>query len=132
MLIVVLPVTSQAADSSFDVINHVFTSRVVQGRDGGFYPQDTLIGFERGTASFHTITQVVLEAGTYNITFELKDPTGSRVTSKKLPAVKAQHDDWSEALWVEWPNVQLSRAGRYELSIVLDGRVMAKFHLLVS
>lgn len=127
-----LSIVTEVAAAKFDVINHVFTSRVVQGKDGDLYVQDTLIGFQQGTASFHTVTQVVLEAGTYNIKMELKDPTGAMVSTKTLPAVKAQHANWSEALWVEWPNVRFNRTGRHELSIVLDGKVMARFYLLVS
>lgn len=127
-----LPTTAETASAKFDVINHVFTSRVIQGKDGDLYVQDTLIGFEQGTASFHTVTQVVLEAGTYNIKMELKDPSGTTVSTKTLPAVKAQHSNWSEALWVEWPNVRFNRSGRYELNIILDGTVMARFYLLIS
>lgn len=133
LLAAMLSVTaSPVLAADLDVINHVFATRVVQGQDGGFYPQDTIIGFEQGTASFHTITQVVLASGQYNITLELLDPGGKEVMKKTLPTVHAQHDDWAEALWVEWRNVSFQQTGRYVLRMRVNNETVATFYLLIS
>lgn len=122
----------QTSSGGLNVINHVFTSHVIQGEDGSLSPGDLLIGFERGTASFHTITQIVLKAGTYNIRMELKDPSGKVIAAQTLPPIQAQHDEWSQALWVQWPNIPFHQTGRYELAVILGNQVVARFHLTVS
>lgn len=120
------------AQSNLEIINHVFTSRVLQDRDGAIYPQDTLVGFEKGVATFHTVTHIALKRGTYELTMVLVDPNGQTVAQRNIPKIDARRDDWSEALWVEWRNVNFRTSGRHELRIMLGKTVLATFRLIVS
>lgn len=121
-----------ASAAKLDVINHVFTSRVIEEADGSLNPQDALIGFQRGTASFHTLTYVLLDEGTYNITLSLSAPNQNVIASKTLPPVRSGHAQWVEALWVEWPNVRLSEPGEHKLVILVNGTVAKTFYLMVQ
>lgn len=131
-LIVSTAYTALATTGPVKVINHLFTTDVVQDAKGNVHPQDTLVGFSQGVASFHTLTQVALDQGTHQLTMALRDPAGNTVAAKSLPAITAAHADWVETLWVRWSNVPLERTGRYELILSLKGQVVARFYLPVS
>lgn len=125
-------VLTSEASAQVRVINHVFAARVIQERDGGFHAQDMLVGFRRGTASFHTLTQVILDQGSHNFSLVLRDPRGSVVATRSLASVQAQHAGWAETLWIQWQSISFSQAGVYELVIERNGSAVARFHLLIT
>lgn len=114
------------------VINHVFAPTVVRDSQGRFSAPEVLIGFRPGTASFDTLTHLLLDAGTYHFEMRLFDPSGNTLAQYHFPAVVVQRNGWVEALYVPWNNVRFQQAGEHRLVLYLDGRVVATFYLLVS
>jgi hypothetical protein len=117
---------------AFEPINHLITTKAIQGKEGGFYPQDLLIGFQKGTVSFHTLTQVILDKGDHQFTMSILSPDKLVIVTKKLPVVKAQHDNWAETLWVVWNNVKFTQSGKHEFVLYLNNKAVARYYFIVS
>lgn len=120
------------AQSSLLVSNHVLTTRVVRTADGGFFVQDILVGFERGTVSFQTLTQVILPRGNHQLSMALVDPTGTELERINFATVRANGDNWTQSLEGTWRNIRFQRAGVHELILYWQGRAVARFHLVVT
>lgn len=129
-LLVLQPATAQGPQA--DIVNHVFATRVIRDQDGGFYAQELIIGFQPGSASFHTLTQVVLSAGTHEFSMKLFDPRGNEIKSMQMQPVHAQRNNWVEALWVEWSDIRFSQSGKHRLTIYQNEQSVANFYLVVS
>lgn len=126
-----LPAYAQAR-GELRVTNHVFTTRVIRSADDSFFVQDVLVGFERGTASFQTLTQVVLPRGTHRIALALFDPRGRELSRINFPAIQAESDDWTQSLEGTWRDIRFNQSGVHELVVYFEGRTVARFHLVVA
>lgn len=120
------------AQSSLLVSNHVLTTRVVRTADGGFFVQDILVGFQRGTVSFQTLTQVILPRGSHQLSMALVDPAGVELERINFATVRADRDNWTQSLEGTWRNVRFQRTGVHELILYWQGRAVARFHLVVT
>ena len=120
------------AQSSLLVSNHVLTTRVVRAADGGFFVQDILVGFQRGTASFQTLTQVILPRGNHQLSMALVDPAGNGLERSSFATVRADRDNWTQSLEGTWRNVRFERAGVHQLVLYWQGRAVARFHFVVT
>ncbi len=123
---------SIAQGTQAQIVNHVFTTRVIRDQGGGFFAQELIIGFQPGTASFHTLTQVIVDQGTHEFSMKLFDPRGNEIKSMQMRPVQAQRDNWVEALWVEWSDVRFNQTGKYRLTIYHNAQPIANFYLIVS
>lgn len=123
---------AHAAEAKITVINHVFSTEVVRDEEGVLHPRGIIVGFRRGVASFHTLTQLAFPSGTHQLTVMIVNPSGETVASTALPAVRAQHDDWIETVWVRWTDVPLDTVGRYEVRFLRGTELVARFYLPVS
>lgn len=120
-----------SAQSGLLVSNHVLTTRVVRTADGGFFVQDILIGFQRGTASFQTLTQVILPRGSHQLSMALFDPAGRELERISFGTVRADADNDTLSLEGTWRNIRFEQAGVHELVLYWQGRAVARFHLVV-
>ncbi len=127
----VAPVYAQSRDD-LRVTNHVFTTRVIRSADDSFFVQDVLIGFEQGTASFQTLTQVVLPRGSHRISLALVDPRGAELSRINFPTIRAESDDWTQSLEGTWRNIRFNQSGVHQLVVYFEGRAVARFHLVVA
>lgn len=129
-LLILQPTIAQGPQA--EIVNHVFATRVIQDQDGGFYAQEMIIGFQPGAASFHTLTQVIVDEGTHQFSMKLFDPRGNEIKGMQLQPVRAQRSNWVEALWVEWSDVRFNQSGKHRLTIYQNGQAVADFYLVVS
>lgn len=120
------------AQTGLQVSNHVFTTRVIRSADDTFFVQDVLVGFERGTASFQTLTQVVLPRGSHRISLALVDPSGGELSRINFPSIQARSDDWTQSLEGTWRNIRFERSGLHAMVVYLENRAVARFHLVVK
>lgn len=123
---------SARAQASLLVSNHVLTTRVVRTADGGFIAQDVLVGFERGTVSFQTLTQVILPRGSHQLAMALVDPAGNELERIRFATVRADDDNWTQTLEGTWRNIRLQRAGVHELVLYWQDRAVARFYFVVT
>lgn len=119
------------AQASLLVSNHVLTTRVVRTADGGFIAQDVLVGFERGTVSFQTLTQVILPRGSHQLAMALLDPAGNELERISFTTVRAEEDNWTQTLEGTWRNIRFQRPGVHELILYWQGRPAARFYFVV-
>ena len=120
------------AQTGLQVSNHVFTSRVIRGADGSFYVQDVLVGFERGTASFQTLTQVILPRGTHRIALALVDPRGNELSRVNFEPIEARSDNWTQSLEGTWRNIRFNLSGLHQLVVYSGNQPAARFYLVVQ
>lgn len=130
-LCIVLLWSLPALGEELQVINHVFSTDVVANPDGSLVPKDTIVGFQRGTASFHTITHVVLGKGTHTVTVSLIDPKGQTIASRRLPNVVSKESQWIEAVWVKWTGIPFTESGQHRFIIRVDDEKDATFLFMV-
>ena len=123
---------SAHAQAGLLVSNHVFTTRVIRSADDTFFVQDVLVGFERGTASFQTLTQVVLPRGNHRISLAIVDPGGSELSRITFPVIEARSDNWTQSLEGTWRNIRFTRSGIHQLVVYLDNVAAARFYLVVT
>jgi len=122
---------AQSARGGLQVANHIFTTSVTRAEDGSFSAADVLVGFERGTASFQTLTQVVLPRGNHRISLAIIDPGGSELSRVNFPAIEASTDDWTQTLVGTWRNIRFAQAGRYAMILYLGNQEAARFQFVV-
>lgn len=129
-----LPLIAQTAhaQTGLQVSNHVFTSRVIRSADDTFFVQDVLVGFERGTASFQTLTQVVLPRGNHRIALALVDPRGNELSRVTFPTIQARSDNWTQSLEGTWRSIRFDQSGVHAMVVYLENRAVARFHLVVE
>lgn len=127
----VIPALAQAAND-VRVTNHLFAERVIQTADGGYIAQDVIVGFERGTHTFETLTQLVLSKGDHNIEMALVDPKGTELERIKFGTLKAGRDGWTQSLRGTWRNIRFQSDGMHELIVYRAGKVVARFSLTVT
>lgn len=129
-----LPAASVLAQGAGDVriTNHVFAERVIQTADGGYIAQDIVVGFERGSHTFETLTQVVLPRGNHSMELALVDPQGAELERIRFGTLQASRDDWTQSLRGTWRNIRFRNGGVHELIVYRAGRVVARFSLVVT
>lgn len=125
------PAMAQQA-SDVRVTNHLFAERVIQTAEGGYIAQDVIVGFERGTHTFDTLTQIVLPKGNHQIEMALVDPKGVQLDRLKFGTLQANEDGWTQSLRGSWRNVRFESAGIHELIVYRAGKVVARFFLTVT
>lgn len=126
------PSHTALAQTELRVSNHVFTSRVIRSADDAFFVQDVLVGFERGTANFQTLTQVVLPPGNHRISLALVDPRGTELSRVNFPAIRAEGANWTQSLEGTWRNIRFQTSGLHELVLYWENRAVARFALIVT
>lgn len=120
------------AQGNIQVTNHIFTNRVIRTADGGFVVQDVLVGFERGTASFQTLTQLILPKGTHNIALALFDPSGKELDRISFSPITAESDGWTQSLEGTWRGISFQTSGTHEMILYVQDRAIARFVLTVG
>lgn len=114
------------------ITNHVFAERVIQTADGGYIAQDIVVGFERGTHTFETLTQIVLPRGNHSLELALTDPRGTELERIRFGTLQANRDDWTQSLRGTWRNIRFRDSGMHELIVYRAGRIVARFSLVVT
>lgn len=132
MLPIGFSVGTARAQSGLLVSNHVLTTRVIRAADGSFFVHDVLVGFQRGTVTFQTLTQVILPRGNHRVSMALVDPTGSELERINFSTIRADGDNWTQSLEGTWRNIRFQRSGIHELVLYWEGRPVARFHLVVT
>lgn len=124
--------SARAQSSEVRITNHVFAERIIQTADGGYIAQDVLVGFERGTHTFETLTQIVLPRGNHNIEIALTEPNGAELERIRFGTVQANQDDWTQSLRGTWRNIRFRNSGLHELIVYRAGRAIARFSVVVT
>lgn len=114
------------------VSNHVLTTRLVRTADDGFFVQNTLVDFQRGTVTFQTLTQIIVPRGRHRVAMALVDPIGNELERIHFSTIRAKDDNWTHSLEGTWRSIRFQRVGVHELILYWEGRPVTRFHLVVK
>lgn len=124
--------TNAQTTDDMRVTNHLFAERVIETRDGGYIAQDVIVGFERGTHTFETLTQIVLSEGDHTIEMAIVDGKGAELERLKFGTLRASRDGWTQSLRGTWRNVRFAIGGVHELLVYRNKQAVTKFFLTVE